>query len=146
MCPGSRGNRRLLKIDQERAAQRHFPAPTIWPSLGRKRGKGVGGRGAGGGGAACGWAPPEPSRRPAPLPARFALPLLWTLMTGLPRQGHCHAGNEAGAAQRGEAAGPRPHSWQTAELSGSESRMEARGSLPTPEPTRSLLPVGSISA
>ena len=51
MAPGSRGNRRLLKIDQERAAQRHFPAPTIWLSLGRKRGKGVGGRGAGGGGS-----------------------------------------------------------------------------------------------
>lgn len=83
---------------------------------------------------------------PAPLPARLALPLLWTLMTGVPRQGHCHTGNEAGAAQRGEATGPRLHSWQTAELSGSESRAEARGSLPTPEPARSLLPVGSISA
>lgn len=33
-------NRRLLKIDQQRAARLHFPAPAIWPCLGRKRGGG----------------------------------------------------------------------------------------------------------
>lgn len=38
MAPNRKGNRRPLKIDQ-RVAGLCLPAPTIWPSLGRKRGR-----------------------------------------------------------------------------------------------------------
>lgn len=96
-----------------------------------------------GGGGASGEAArgrlPEPGRQTPtitqPLPARLALPLLWTLMTGVPRQGHCHTGNEVQLREVKPLA--KATQLQTAELGGSESRAEARGSLPTPEPARS---------
>jgi hypothetical protein len=124
MALGRKGNRRLLKIDQEHAAlcsSAAFPSSHHLAKPGPEERRGAGGGGWGEvlrvDGLPLSVKPSRlPTIHPSTFPARLYVPLLWTFTASLQGKDHGYKTDELTEAQSGKVVCPRPHSWEGAGL------------------------------